>query len=269
MDRIVSELNPWRFEVTALSTEWSFTFEDDRFHPRLFCPSWEFVLDLRNVYATSGFGVEVIPAFQMAAVRVDRPDDPMTAGTSGATAAGLTHSTFTPSSIGQKGFFRRGVACRLTGSGATPFARATGIVYCSWRPLGVALPAEEIVVNPYNDNSEWAIFPLGRGRAIPARTLDKIGAMVIGQGNLTQTAEYDVFIRAFNDLQARGNWTAMGASITPTTTNFEHNHGEIALPQSITFTDFGWVELAYGLRKGSGNPSRCLLNVVPMVKYTG
>lgn len=245
----------------------------DAWLPRLFCGTWDFNLDVRALETGSGATLSVKPALQHAPVRGERPDQPAVIGAgNAATSAGILHYVESPASLEYKGLFRFGIGYWLSALGSVPFGRAEVILTASWRPLGKLLPAEEVVVNPTNDSTEWSIFPLNRGKPIPARSLDLANAIVIGQGNLTSTMEYWLYVRAFNDPMARGDWTSMALGSngpqTPSVGNFEVNLGNVAFPAGISLSSYQWVELALGVRRASGNNSRCIFHVLPSVKYT-
>jgi hypothetical protein len=231
-------------------------------------PGVDLNMDLRSLVLGASATVNIKPAIQFAATRVDRPEvgAAITAG-SAATDNGLTHYSESFSSAGGKFFFRRGIAYKLT---AGSFARAQGVLYTGFRSFGQILGAEEIVFNPTNDTNAVSYFPLGGGRPILANGLDKAKLVVFGMGNLTTTMGWRLAARGFNDPFARGEWTDLGSGWNvPDTVNFDLNTADLSFT-GITLTDFQWVELALAVRKTSGGDtnSRCVFHVIPALKYS-
>lgn len=261
-----TELPPQPFDLSVYSTQQSFLW-DPQWHAVTGVTTADFLLDVRNVTLGSGATLQLKPALQFAATRVDRPDAGalITAG-SGTGADGLTHYQESVAG-GNKFFFRRGVGFKLV---AGSFARAEGLLYTAYRSLGKVLPAEEIVFNPTNDTNAVSYFPLGGGRPVPTTSVDTAKLAVFGMGNLGTKLEWRLAARAFNDPMARGSWTDLGAGWNnPQTNNFDVNTGDLAF-SGITLTNFQWLELALAVRKNAnGDPnSRCIFQVLTALKTT-
>lgn len=253
------------FDVTAYSDQQGYLWEN-RVESTAGIGTWDWNLDVRNVQVGGTAVLLIKPAIQFFPTRIDRPEDGILAPGNGLSDVGLFHVAHTPSSIGSKGYWRRGIGYQLSTAGATPFARAQGVLYTSFRMNGLVMPPDEFVFQPYNDNTDWTIQPLYGARPIPTRAVDKARFIVIGQGNANTDLKYWVFARGYNDPLARGDWTIFaGTPENPQTTNFEINLGELALP--ITLSDFQWFDLGLGVHKTSGSASRCTIRVIPSLKY--
>jgi len=263
---VVTELKPMPFSISAYSTEWSYLMDPD-WYPSTGVPELESLLDLRNVAVGSGAAIAVKPAIQFAPTRIDRPDaaaligngNPLTGNNLGKYVEGL--------SAASQFYFRRGLAYRVS---AGSFARAEGRLYNAFRPLGMILPAEQIVFNPWNDVTDYAVFPLNRGRPIPTNRVDKAKLAVFWMGNANTTMAWRVAVRAFNDPMARGTWTLLQSDyFFPSTVDGDANTGEISL-SGITLANYMWVELAFVVRKvqNSDANSKVIFNVIPAFTLT-
>jgi hypothetical protein len=227
----------------------------------------DLTLDVQTITLGTAATVEVKPALQYASVRTDRPSAGGAISGGGVSAAGRTHYQESPS-ITDQFFFRRGVSYKLT---AGSIARVQGLVYGAWISKGLVLPTDEIVFQPVNETATVSVYALGGGKPIPATGASKAKAAIIAMGNINSDLEWQLFARGFNDPLARGDWDPIdqGGWQPASSGNFEVNSDEIDF-DGMTLTDFQWIELAFGVRKGSnGDPnSRCIFYVTGAVRYT-
>lgn len=259
------ELAPFPFNVTLTSTALAYVMENS-WQPVTGVASVDCLLDVQNLYFTGGAtpGVALRPAIQYAAVRADRPDAPFQVSGSDVTTAVPAHYRESLSAA-TKLLFRRGVSACLTGSAT--FGRAQGVLYTAFRPLGVTLPTEEIVMQPFNASTgDVAVFPLGGGRPNPANEIGAVKLAVVGMGSAQGTVTLQPMVRFYNDLLARGDWTLVGSSNAPGTTNFAYNTGEVGFG-SITPSDYQWFDVALAVWKSSGSNSRLVARVTTVLKY--
>lgn len=264
------ENRPFFWEARAYSAEPSFLYPPE-WNGCTGVPTLDALLDTRNVAVASNSAIAVKPAIQLAAVRADRPDDGLVVGgtwTGGAAEAGLLHfheATILPAAT--KLLFRVGIGFKLT---AGTFGRAEGVLYSSYRSLGLTLPGEEVVVNPYNATTEEAHFPLGGGRIYPSNGLTALKLAVFTMGNLSATTDWAPIGRAFNDPLARGPFTVLGTWITDVPTgNDARNTGERSV-SGLAPDDNHWFEPGVAVRKAdSADPaSRVIFRVIPALKYS-
>jgi hypothetical protein len=259
------EMPPWAFDIHAVSPEWSYSMEP-RWSPVTGIDKLNFLLDVRNRFLAGTSGIEVIPAYELAAVRTDRPDVPNRVGGTAANDVGLSNYVQTIGG-GAYLYVRRGVAWRLTGMGAT-FARAEGLLYTSGRLCGKTFPGREVIFNPTNDKNLVSIFPLTK--PFPSVGVSKAKLGVVGLDNTTTTMQYRLAARAFNDFMARGVWTLLESDWpqAPGTGDFIRNTTEVDFT-GITLGNFYWVELALAVRKTADidTNSRVIFHVIPAIKY--
>jgi hypothetical protein len=255
--------------LVITSTQRAFAWED-RWYTSTGVGTVEFTADVRNTaLGPNPSAMEIKPALQFAPVRTDRPDAgvAITAGqaiTGDTTTNGPVHFEETVSAAA-KFWFRRGWSYKLT---AGTFARCETLLYTSFLSCGTVFPAKEVVFNPLNDKADVSLFPLTGPFAAVGVDIAKMA--VIGLDNVNTDLEYRAFGRAFNDLMARGAWTALESvwANPPQAGDFFRNTGEIALTDLALGTKH-WMELALGVRKGAdGEPnSRVIFHVIPAVKY--
>lgn len=225
------------------------------------------MMDLRQiVQATGGSTVDVIPVIQVAEVRTDRPHGTLVlaAGT-GEDTVDLYRYLVDLSSHSDKAYFRRGLAYKLA-SGSR--AHIHVLLHGAYRQMAKVWPAEEIAVNPYNDNALVSLYPLCGNKPIPTVGVAAAKFIVFGMGNDTgSTLVYQFYARVYNDVLARGTYTAIGSTSTPNTANFPLNTGDIDL-SGLSPEDFQWMDLALGVHKSGGTASRCIFHVIPAITYT-
>jgi hypothetical protein len=237
----------------------------------------DFNLSLQSLAATGGTtpGVSLRPALQYAAVRTDRPDAPfeLAVGTADATAVGNFHfqETLVAATALQKFWVRGGIASKLTAVSGTPLAgRAMGAITMAHRSLGELLPADELVVGPYPaSTSDKFVHPLGGGRPNLATHIAGVRFAMVGIGaSSSGTITLQPMARFYNDPMARGDWTAIGTSVSPTGTDFAVAPAATEVTfAGFTTTDYQYFDLAMAVWK-SATPSRLILRVNTALRYS-
>ncbi|HNH46853.1 MAG TPA: hypothetical protein PKY30_07435, partial [Myxococcota bacterium] len=227
----------------------------------------DFLADVAIIDAVGGgAGVSLKPAMQFAATRIDRPANMGSRISNGSDITSTTRTHFQETlSAGDKFFFRRGFAYKLTGGS---IARIHGTLYTAWRAKAELLPPVEIVFNPTNDTAAVSYFPLGR--ILPCNGVTAIKLAGHSLDNLSNTTDCRPAIRIFNDLWARGGWTDLGSWNEVSAGDNSFNSDEISLagldPASTTAQ---FLELALAVRKSTNEDpnSRCIFQVMPAVLY--
>lgn len=193
------------------------------------------------------------PGIQLARVRPDNPELPMAVG-SVSSSNGYESSTYSATglNIGDFFYWRFGVF----GVSTDGFGQADVRLSVSFDSRGKILGRQSIDVQPFNDNTQTAVYPISGWHPVVAAKNVK-AAFVIAD-NQYATLRYRLFMRSADDSSAPNAWTALEAGWTaPPVGNSERNTGEILLGASGAAR----FQLGVGVMKNGTSETRATIHV--------
>lgn len=240
----------------------------------------DFNLLLQSIAATGGTapGVALRPCLQYAPIRADRPDDPFALAVATADVTSLTPSpyyhfqeTLVTATANTKFLVRGGISAKLTTtSGTATLGRAMGTLSMNWRSLGVLLPQDELDIGPFPaSTTDKLVFPLGGGAPNIASKIAGVRFAMYGTGaSPSGGITLQPMARFYNDPNARGDWTLIGTSVTPTGADW----GLAPPATEVTFagfttTNYQYFDLAMAVWK-SATDARAVVYVNTALRYT-
>lgn len=242
--------SPKGLRLTSYSTTETF-HPTSEWMPAVEYSDWSHALMIR---AEGGTTFNARPGYQLAAVRPDNPSNPVPIGSATTTDGWTRFAPGIPTLSGSL-FWRFGIFYSATGGlGAADVELDTSV-----NDLGKVLGTRQIEVQPYNDNSDTAVFAVTPWFAPPGYKFTKAGILI--SSSATATLQTQLFARFGNDRGAPngGAWTALEAGFTTAPTeNSERNTGPLSV---AGFGSYQWAQLGLGVKRSASPAARATIHV--------